>query len=353
MTQANIVHSPLIIIIAITLGFLLAMLIARLIKKWGNTINFFVLKLDFSPLCRPLYSVLPAILTVSVVETLTIDAFWLDMTKHLARVWAILSFGWLAIAITDIVMTVILTRHDMTTSDNLRARQVHTQIKVTHKIAAVFIFLITVALALTTFNSVKQIGISILASAGVFGIIIGFAAQKMLGNLLAGIHIALAQPIRLDDVVIVEGEWGRIEEITLTYVVVKIWDERRLVLPISYFTEKPFQNWTRTSSKILGSVFIYTDYQMPVQKLREKLTELLKDNPLWDKDCNVLQVTNATERTVELRALMSATDAARAWDLRCQIREGLIQYMQEAFPQHLPKTRIELNKFSEEEVKES
>ncbi|MCA9395767.1 MAG: mechanosensitive ion channel, partial [Candidatus Omnitrophica bacterium] len=211
----------------------------------------------------------------------------------------------------------------------------------------VIIVVLTVAMMMMTFGSIRQVGMSILASAGVFGIVIGFSAQKTLGNLIAGIQIAIAQPMRLDDVVIVEGEWGWIEEINLTYVVVRIWDQRRLIVPISQFIEKPFQNWTRTTAQILGTVFIYTDYTAPVDKIRQKLTEILNQSSDWDRQVNSLQVTNATEKTVEIRALMSASTSPKAWDLRCEVREKLIQFLQEEYPQHLPQLRVETNRISE------
>ena len=191
-----------------------------------------------------------------------------------------------------------------------------------------------------TFDSIKQVGLSIFASAGLAGVILGLAAQKMLGTVLAGFQIAVTQPIRLEDVVIVEGEWGWIEEITLTYVVVRIWDKRRLVVPTTYFIEKPFQNWTRVSADILGTVYIYTDYTVPFEALRTELTKILKSDKNWDGNVNVLQVTNSTEKTVEIRALMSAADSPTAWNLRVNVREKLIEYLQDKYPKSLPKTRF-------------
>jgi len=246
------------------------------------------------------------------------------------------------------VRDIILSRYDITAKDNLEARRVATQIRVIQRMIVAVIIVLTVAFMLMIFPRVRQVGVSLLASAGVLGIVLGFAAQKTLGNFIAGIQIALAQPIRLDDVVIVEGEWGWIEEIALTYVVVRIWDLRRLVVPISYFTEKPFQNWTRVSADILGSVFVYADYTVPVQAVREELTRLLKGDPRWDKKVNVLQVTEMKEHTVELRALMSAADSPTAWELRCAVREGLLRFLQQKYPQALPRTRVEMDKLSAE-----
>ena len=195
---------------------------------------------------------------------------------------------------------------------------------------------------LMTFESVRQLGTSILASAGIAGIVVGFAAQRSIATLLAGFQIAMTQPIRLDDVVIVENEWGRIEEITLTYVAVRIWDQRRLILPITYFIEQPFQNWTRTSADILGTVFLYVDYRAPLDAIRAELDRILQASPSWDGKVKGLQVTNAQEQTLEIRALASAADASLAWDLRCEVREKLVQFLQRHHPESLPRIRAEL-----------
>jgi small-conductance mechanosensitive channel len=330
--------------IAMLLGVCIALVINAIISKWGKSITLLRWTVGLAPLRAPLLSIFPALCSLSALAIVKLTPEIEIILKHTFRVWLFLSLGWLAIRVIGVCIQVILSQYDLTAVDNLKARSVHTQISVIHKIISVFVLFITIALTLLTFDSVRQVGMSILASAGVMGIVIGFAAQKTLGNLMAGIQIALAQPIRLDDVVVVEGEWGRIEDIALTYVVVKIWDERRLVLPISYFTEKPFQNWTRTNAQILGTVFIYTDYRIPVEKIRQKLTEILEESSNWDKKVNVLQVTNTSEKTIELRALMSAVDSSTAWTLRCEVREALIGYLQKELPEHLPKTRVELEK---------
>jgi small-conductance mechanosensitive channel len=200
-----------------------------------------------------------------------------------------------------------------------------------------------VASILMLFEEVRRFGTSLLASAGVVGIIIGFAAQKTISNLFAGFQLAMTQPIRLDDVVIVEGEWGRIEEITLTYVVLHIWDSRRLVIPLSYFIEKPFQNWTRTSADLMGTISLWTDYTLPLEDVRKFLKELIEPNPLWDKRFWNLQVVEATERTMQIRVLVTTADSGKGWDLRCLVREKLIEYIQKNHPQCLPRTRAEID----------
>ncbi len=266
----------------------------------------------------------------------------IDGLRQLVSLVLIGGFGWLLVRLTNVVQDMLDAKYSLSLRDNLKARKIHTQLGMLKKIAAVIIIVITVCSMIMTFEKAKQLGTSILASAGIIGIIVGLAAQKSIGTMIAGLQIALTQPIRIDDVVIVEGEWGRIEEITLTYVVVKIWDLRRLVVPINYFIEKPFQNWTRVSADLLGSVFLYVDYGVPLDELRNYLHNILKANDKWDKKVWVLQVTNCTDKSMELRALMSAEDAPTAWDLRCEIREQLINFIREKSPQSLPRMRAEI-----------
>ncbi|HUV62320.1 MAG TPA: mechanosensitive ion channel domain-containing protein, partial [Sedimentisphaerales bacterium] len=232
---------------------------------------------------------------------------------------------------------------------NLRARKVHTQLRVLKRIVIIMVGLVALATMLMTFPKVRQLGTTILASAGIIGIVVGMAAQRTIAAFIAGLQIAFTQPIRVDDVVIVENEWGRIEEITLTYVVVRIWDLRRLIVPVTYFIEKPFQNWTRVTADILGTVFLYVDYTVPIDSVREELARVLKESQLWDGKVCVLQVTNTSERSVELRALMSAADASAAWGLRCEVREKLVEFIRTKYPQALPKLRAELHQVKADE----
>jgi len=274
-----------------------------------------------------------------------------DFTRHILSLFIIASVAWLLIRLVKVFEDFFLEKYNLGTQDNLTARKIHTQTRIINKIFVVIILIISVSAMLMTFEKVKLLGTSLLASAGIAGIIIGFAAQRSIATFFAGLQIAVTQPIRIDDVVIVENEWGRIEEITLTYVVVRIWDLRRLVLPITYFTEKPFQNWTRITSDILGTVFIYVDYTASVQKIRDKFFEVVEKSQLWDGKVRVLQVTNTTERTMELRALMSASDASKAWTLRCEVREKLVDYIQTNYPDALPKVRGQLFKDESEVIK--
>jgi len=326
-----------------TVGWILYFFVTLLLKQQDSLFSKRV-RINLGLLKSPLRFLIPALCISAVIPLLRLQERIRGLINHFIQILLIALFGWVAIKIVHILRDALLNHHDINARDNLKARGMHTQMRLISNVIGVVIILLTVSFILMSFSQVRHIGASILASAGVIGIVMGFAAQKTLGNLIAGIQIAIAQPIRLDDVVIIEGEWGWIEEITLTFVVVRIWDLRRLVVPISYFLEKPFQNWTRTSADLLGTVFIYTDYTVPVKEVRNELTRILENNSRWDKKVNVLQVTNATDKTVELRALMSAVDSPTAWTLRCEVREKLLEFLQQRFPECLPRIRIEMNK---------
>lgn len=338
----NYIFSGILLFSAVISGLILYFFSTILLKRWLSVTNLKEINVRLEPLKDPLRFLIPILCVTVVAPLLRLPDRTNLLLAHFINIALIASFSWLSIKIVYIVRDTILGNYDMEVKDNARARSMHTQLRLITNIVVVTIGLFTLAFILMTFQGVRQIGVTILASAGVTGIIIGFAAQKTLGNLIAGIQIAVAQPIRLDDVVVIENEWGRIEEITLTFAVVRIWDLRRLVVPISYFLEKPFQNWTRTSADLLGTVLIYADYAVPVKEVRNELTRILENSPRWDKKINVLQVTNTTEKTVELRALVSAADSSAAWDLRCEVREKLLEFLQERFPNCLPRIRVEM-----------
>jgi len=241
------------------------------------------------------------------------------------------------------VVDIVVHRSPISAADNLRARSVRTQVQVLARVAMFIVGVLGVGSVLMTFPNIRQVGASLLASAGVAGIVAGLAARPVLGNLIAGLQIALTQPIRIDDVLIVENEWGRVEEITETYVVIRIWDDRRLIVPLEYFIQNPFQNWTRSTSELTGSVVFWVDYRMPIEPLREKLQQIAEAAAEWDRRVCVLQVTDVSERAMQLRVLVSAGDSGRTWDLRCKVREQLIAYMQAEFPAMLPQTRATIN----------
>ncbi|AOJ09779.1 mechanosensitive ion channel family protein [Burkholderia mayonis] len=285
-----------------------------------------------------------------LLSFLALEFLWLqvdDALPHaaglrtLAAVGTIVALTWLLMRLAAAVAAAIIRAHPIDTPDNLEARRIHTQTRVLARTVMVLIVIIGTGAALMTFPNVRQVGASLLASAGVAGLVAGIAARPVLGNLIAGLQIALSQPIRLDDVVIIQGEWGRIEEITGTYVSVRLWDQRRLVVPLQWFIENPFQNWTRSSAELIGTVFLYVDYRLPLDPLRAELARIVAAAPEWDGRVQVLQVTDATERAMQLRALVSARDSSLAWDLRCRVREGLVAFINAHYPHCLPRERTE------------
>lgn len=270
---------------------------------------------------------------------------------HVFVVAVIVLATWLAIVAVHVFTTLHLRRFKLDTEDNLLARKHVTQSRILERTAQILVVVLGTAAALMTFEGVRQYGVSLLASAGVAGIVLGLALQPLLKNLVGGIQLAVTQPIRLDDAVIVEGEWGQIEEITATYVVVRLWDLRRMVLPLSWFMENPFQNWTRESASLIGSVILHVDYTAPVAALRAKLAEIAAASEHWDGNVVGLQVTDFTERTMELRMLVSARNAGAAFNLRCEVREKIVAYLNAEHPQALPRTRAEISReISREDV---
>jgi small-conductance mechanosensitive channel len=265
-------------------------------------------------------------------------ASWL---AHLLLVLGIVLIGWIAITASHIVAELYLRRFQLDVADNLLARKHITQVRVLQRIVVTLLIIVTVASALMTFESVRHYGVSLFASAGVAGLIVGLAARPVLSNLIAGIQIAVTQPIRIEDAVLVENEFGNVEEITATYVVLRLWDLRRMIVPLTYFIEKPFQNWSRESTSLIGTVLLKVDYTTPVDKVRAKTEEIVKASPLWDGGLIKLQITDADDSTMELRVIVTARSAGDAFDLRCELREKLIAYLQAELPGALPHRRQE------------
>lgn len=259
--------------------------------------------------------------------------------SKLMGVAAILLAGWAASIAVDVASEFYLRRYRLDTATNMEARKHVTQVRILKRACNVLVTLITVAAALMAFEPVRQFGVSLFASAGAAGLVVGLAARPVLSNLIAGIQLAITQPIRINDSVVVEGEWGTIDEITATYVVVRIWDLRRLVVPLSYFMEKPFQNWTRDSTQIIGAVTFQLDYTAPVDDIRAKLSEIAAASKLWDHNVVNLQVTDCHDVTITLRALVSASTGPAAWDLRCEVREKMLAYLRDELPECLPRRR--------------
>jgi small-conductance mechanosensitive channel len=283
----------------------------------------------------------------AIAVTATLPALGLEpdaeaRVRHVLVLLMIASVGWLVVGIIGAACAILTDRIDTSGPDNLRQRRAKTQATIARGVATVVVGFVTATAMLMTFSQVRALGAGLLASAGIIGVIVGVAAQSTLANLLAGVQIAITEPIRLDDVVVVEGEWGRIEEITFTYVVVRSWDERRVVLPISYFTQNPFENWTRKRAQVMGAVYLHVDYTAPVDELREELQRIVEESDLWDGREVNLQTTDTKDRTLELRIVASAADAPRAWDLRCHIRERLVDHLVRNHPGALPRIRDEV-----------
>lgn len=289
----------------------------------------------------PLMVFLPLLVINFCLPLLGLGQKHFYVVNKLADILLTIAFAGIMIRLVKVAEDYVISHYDLKKPDNLRERKIRTQLQFLRKVVVAVIIMVTICVILLSFPNLRKIGTGLLTGVGVGGIILGFAAQRSLANLLAGFQIAFTQPLRIDDVLVVEGEWGRVEEITLTYVVLSIWDQRRLILPINYFIEKPFQNWTRINAEILGTVFLYLDFTVPIEAVRNEFNRLLGLSELWDRRVGLVQVTNLTDRTIELRALVSATDSGRAFDLRCYIRENLITYVQEHYPQSLPKERIE------------
>jgi len=290
---------------------------------------------------RPVQALVPLAAIQVALQALPDSLPGLGFVEHINVALTIGAATWLAVAAIRAIGDGIIALHPVELADNLAARRVQTQTRVLTRIASGVAMMAGLAFVLMTFPRARQFGASLLASAGVAGLVIGIAARSVVGNLLAGLEIALAQPLRIDDVLIVEGEWGRVEEIRATYVVLKLWDERRLIVPLSWFIDHPFQNWTRRSANILGTVFLWGDYTLPVDAVRGEARRLCERSANWDQRVCVVQVTDANDRAMQLRILVSSGTSGANFDLRCEVREGLIAFIGREFPTALPTLRAQ------------
>ncbi|HEU5272019.1 MAG TPA: mechanosensitive ion channel family protein [Xanthobacteraceae bacterium] len=330
---------PIILLLAVVIALLIHALLGRLIRRaLGDQAALQRLVARTYALTRL------AFITIAIVVVLPLVHLPADLTEILTaalRVIFVVLVGWIALIAVDIAAAVYLRSVRLDSEDNLLARKHVTQLRVLKRAISTIVILLTVGAALMTFDAVRQVGISLFASAGVAGIVAGLAARPVLANLIAGIQLAVTQPIRIEDAVIVENEFGSIEEITSSYVVVRLWDQRRMVVPLSYFIEKPFQNWSLEGSALLGAVLIYLDPTAPVDRIRGKAEEIVTASKLWDRSVVTVQVTDAKPNAIEVRVLVSAGDPGRLFDLRCEVREKLIAFIRDEFPTALPRNRQE------------
>ena len=250
--------------------------------------------------------------------------------------------GWISIRAVDMAAARYAQQFRLDVDDNFSAKKHVTQVRVFKRVIDTLIVIVSISAALMTFDSVRQYGVSLFASAGAAGLVVGLAARPLLSSLIAGVQIAITQPIRIEDAVIIENEWGWVEDIASTYVVIRLWDWRRMVVPLSYFIERPFQNWTRDAASLIGSVMLHVDYSADVPRIRSRLEEAVRETTLWDGVVVNLQVIDTNSRTMELRALVSARNAPQSWDLRCEIREKMVSFLQHEMPQALPRERADI-----------
>ncbi|MGA4731433.1 mechanosensitive ion channel family protein [Micromonospora taraxaci] len=339
----NYLETAVAALVAAAVALFLVEVVHRLTRRFGRRSQLLTELTDHAH--RP-FQVAGTVLAVQFAVRFStgyaVGESWRRLLLHLLVLGVIATVAWLVAALLVVVEDTALARFRVDVPDNRHARRVRTQVVMLRRLTIAVIVILTVGVMLMTFPSVRGIGAGVLTSAGVFGVVAALAAQSLLGNVFAGVQLAFSDAVRLDDVVVVEGEWGRIEELTLSYVVVQIWDDRRLILPTSYFTSKPFQNWTRTEAAVLGTAEFDVDWAVPVQTMREELRRLVEGTELWDGRVCVLQVTDATGGMVRIRALVSAADAGSLWDLRCLVREHLVTWIRDNRPTAMPRVRTEL-----------
>lgn len=343
--QPGPLQSGLIVAVAAVLAILLAMivhrigivLLRRLVRNRPFTTNATHIAFRASQVCVVLFAV-RLVLTAAPDDTPGLRSL-----SYVSTVALIVALTWCVMKCIESISTTITQLNPYDVADNLKARRILTQTRVLTRSAYFIVGLLGLAFVLLTLPGARQFGASLLASAGVAGLVAGIAARPVLGNFIAGLQIAFSQPIRIDDVLIVDGQWGRVEEITGTFVVVRIWDERRMIVPLQWFIENPFENWTHTSSTILGTVFLWLDFNVPVAALRTEFERLCKAAPQWDGRVCGLQVTDSNERAMQIRMLVSAQNSGSAFDLRCAIRESMIAFIAEHHPEALPRLRSSLD----------
>lgn len=330
----------LIILCAVIIGIILRLILGALVRRADKQTEFSLTRSIIRRMAVPVNLFLPLFILNSFKDELRLRRSQMIVFDKFAQIFLTITVAVILIAIIKVIEDYVVFKYDLKKPDNLRERKIRTQLQFVRRLIISLIVIVTICLIFLSFDNLRKLGTGLLTGVGIGGIIIGFAAQRSLANFLAGLQIAFTQPIRLDDVLVVEGEWGRVEEITLTYVVVLLWDQRRLILPINYFIEQPFQNWTRTGSEILSAAMVYMDYTIPVAEVRKEFLAFVKTQPIWDGRIAVLQVTDFKERVVELRCLVSTNNAGHAFDLRCFVREHLLSFIQKNYPHALPRTRV-------------
>ncbi len=337
-SQAGAIAWPLML--ALVLGLLVRRTLLALARRADAHAAKHMRARVVQVIATPAALALPLLFLSLAIRAMPLPERWLERIQHGLGVGGLLCVTWLAVRAVGAVERRILRQHPVEVADNLDARRVQTQTRVLSRITQGAIVLAGVSIALMTFPPIRQLGTTLLASAGIIGLVAGIAAKPVFGNLIAGLQIAMTQPIRLDDVVIVQGEWGRIEEIDSTYVVVRIWDERRLVVPLQWFIENPFENWTRTTSQLLGTAFLWLDYRTPMADVRLALQRICESDERWDGRVCVAQITDSDRSAVQVRLLVSARNSGDLFDLRCAVRERMVEFLNASHPYALPRVRV-------------
>lgn len=343
-SQFGAVAWPLLAAVALGVAVLLLLLaIARRARAHATHLRARIVEV----VAVPAAVALPLVFLGIAVRATPLPPGWIALLQHWLGIGVLLCVTWLAVRTVGALQRRIVREHPLEVADNLAARRMQTQARVMGGVAQGGIVLVGVALALMTFPTIRQIGTTLLASAGIIGLVAGIAAKPVFGNLIAGLQIAITQPIRLDDVVIVEGEWGRVEEITSAFVVVRVWDERRLIVPLQWFIEHPFENWTHRTAQLLGASTLWLDYRTPMAAVREALDRICKADERWDGRVCVAQVTDADPSTIQVRLLVSARNSGDLFDLRCAVREQMIDFLRTRHPEALPRLRMDLARGAE------
>ncbi|MDB5041970.1 MAG: hypothetical protein JWN27_2696 [Candidatus Eremiobacteraeota bacterium] len=341
-TQIDAIVAIVWIGIAILIGVAVHRLVYWLFRRWAKQRADGFAAAVVRRTSRPAAYIFPLFAILTVIPNLNLPERWKLDTLHAAGILTIGGIAWTIIATIRLWADIVVARHRIDVEDNLLARQLGTRVDILARVMIILITMIALGMMLMTFPAIRALGTTLLASAGVVGIVAGLAARPLFENLVAGIQLAMTQPIRLDDVVIVEKQYGRIEEIHSTYVVIRVWDLRRLVVPLTYFITTPFENWTRKTANLMGEVFVFADWALDVEALRAEIPKIVARTPLWDKQFSNLQVTDATEHAMQVRALVTARNSADLWDLRCFVREEILAFIRERQPEAFPRTRVEL-----------
>lgn len=338
-TQLDVITTIVWLAIAIAVGVVLHRVVYWLFARWAERRHSTFAAAVMRQTRRPSAFIFPLLAILAVFPNLDIPETWEQTTEHITGLAVIVAVAWTIIATISLLGEITVARHRVDIEDNLTARQLGTRVDILTRVATIVVSLVALGAILMTFPPIRAFGTTLLASAGLAGVVVGLAARPLFENLFAGIQLALTQPIRIDDVVIVEKQYGRIEEIHATYVVVRLWDLRRMVIPLTYFINTPFENWTRRTANLLGEVYFFADWTVDVEALRAELALIVARTPLWDKQVRNIQVTDATERAVQIRALVSARNSSDLLDLRCFVREAIVAYLRDAQPGALPRQR--------------